>query len=281
MPPDALPATSPDPGIAGLEARYRDAAPLLSAWSPAIEAMVQHRSVRAYTAEPLPAGTLQAMLAAAQSASTSSNLQVWSVVAIEDQARRDRLAAMAGNQRHIAEAPLFLCWVADLSRAERLGQRGGRTMHGPRYLEAFLVAVVDAALAAQNAAVAAESLGLGTVYIGGMRNHPEEVAAELALPAGAFVVFGLCVGHIDPAAAPAVKPRLPQSAVLHRERYDAAAADAAIEGYDRTLQAFQAEQGMKAQGWTELVLGRLGEVKALSGRDRLRSALEKLGFPLM
>lgn len=219
-------------------------------------------------------------MAAAQSASTSSNLQVWSVVAVEDQARRDRLAALAGNQRHIAEAPLFLCWVADVSRAERIGERGGRTMEAVPYLETFMVAVIDAALAAQNAVVAAESLGLGTVYIGGMRNHPEKVAAELGLPAGAFVVFGLCVGHLAASSAPSVKPRLPQGAVLHRERYDAGAADAVLEAYDETLQSFQAGQGMKEQGWTELVLGRLGAVASMSGRERLRSALGALGIPL-
>lgn len=260
--------------------RYGEAAPGEMAWSPVIESLLHHRSVRAYTDAPLPPGTLEAMVAAAQSASTSSNLQVWSVVAIEDQARRDRLAAFAGGQKHISQAPLFLCWIADLSRAARIGARDGREMDALPYLETFMVAVIDAALAAQNATAAAESLGLGTVYIGGMRNHPEEVAAELGLPPGAAVVFGLCVGHIDPAAPPTVKPRLPQAAILHRERYDAAAADALIPAYDGTLEAFQAAQGMKGQGWSQLVLGRLGKVASMSGRDRLRAAFAALHLEL-
>lgn len=267
-------------GAAGLTARYREAAPSNAAWNAVIDSLVQHRSVRAYTAAPLPAGTLEALVAAAQSAATSSNLQTWSVIAVEDEARRARLAGLAGGQRHIAQAPLFLAWVADLSRAARLGEDAGRAMEGLPYLEAFLVAVIDAALAAQNAVAAAESLGLGTVYIGAMRNQPEAVAAELGLPPGAMVAFGLCVGHPDQSMPASVKPRLPPAVVLHRERYETAEEAASIAAYDGTLRRFQQEQAMTQQGWSDLVLGRLGSVKALSGRDRLRDALESLGFPL-
>ncbi len=276
MPDHALPPGATD----RLADRYRDAAPALVAWNPVIDSLVQHRSVRAYTRDPLPQGTLETLVAAAQSAATSSNLQTWSVVAIEDQARKDRLAALAGGQRHIGQAPLFLAWIADLSRAARLGEAAGRTMEGLPYLEAFLVAVIDAALAAQNAVAAAESLGLGTVYIGAMRNQPEAVAAELALPPGAMVAFGLCVGHPDPAAPASVKPRLPQPAILHREQYGTGPEQDAIAAYDTTLRAFQQEQAMTQQGWSELILSRLGSVKSLSGRDRLRAALDTLGFPL-
>ena len=263
-----------------LHDRYRDAAPRIATWSPVIDSLLQHRSVRAYLKDPLPSGTLEAMIAAAQSAATSSNLQTWSVVAVHDQARRDRLAVLAGGQKHISQAPLFLAWVADLSRAARLGEAHQRPMDALPYLEAFIVALVDAALAAQNAAAAAESLGLGTVYIGAMRNHPEQVAAELGLPPGAMAAFGLCVGHPDPAAPASVKPRLPQSVVLHHEQYAPAPEPQAIAAYDQAMQAFQTEQGMTRQGWSDLILNRLGTTKALSGRDRLREALGNLGLPL-
>ena len=181
-------------------------------------------------------------------------------------------------RRHIAQAPLFLCWLADLSRAARLAD--GRPMDGLRYLETFLVALIDAALAAQNAAVAAESLGLGTVYIGAMRNQPEAVAAELALPPGTMVAFGLCVGYEDQDAPASVKPRLPQPVVLHREQYGLGDEQAGIAGYDADLRLFQAEQGMAAQAWSDLVKKRLGDVASLSGRDRLGAALNALGFML-
>ena len=276
-----MPDHAPAPGAeARLAERYRAAAPPAGAWSPVIDSLLQHRSVRAYTPDPLPAGALEAMVAAAQSAATSSNLQTWSVIAIEDSARKDRLAELAGGQRHIRQAPMFLAWVADLSRAARLGDGAGRTLEALPYLEAFVVALVDAALAAQNAVAAAESLGLGTVYIGAMRNKPEAVAAELGLPPGAMVAFGLCVGYPDPAAPASVKPRLPQPVVLHRERYGTPDETTAIQGYDATLMAFQQEQAMSQQGWSDLVLSRLGSTKSLTGRDRLRAALDVLGLPL-
>ena len=276
--PDLMPAPE---RLHRMAERYGTAAPDTDVWSPAIDLMLQHRSVRAYRPDPLPPGTLKTLIAAAQSAATSSNLQTWSVVAVEDAARRARLSEFAGGQKHIQQAPLFLVWLADLSRAERLGAAAGQEMAALPYLESFLVSVIDAALAAQNATVAAESLGLGSVYIGAMRNHPEAVAAELSLPAGVVAVFGMCVGYEDAQRRPAlVKPRLPQTVVLHHETYQTGDEQAEIAAYDDTLRAFQSRTAMQSQAWSDLIRTRLGAVASLSGRDRLRSALASLGFAL-
>ena len=167
--------------------------------NPLIESLLGHRTVRAFLPDPVPEDTLALMVAAAQSAATSSNLQTWSVVAVKDPARKARLASLVGGQAHVRDCPLLLVWLADLSRLDRVGNLTGVPAKANDYLEMFLVALVDAALAAQNAVVAAESLGLGTVYIGAMRNRPEDVAQELALPQHAFAAFGLCVGRPDPA----------------------------------------------------------------------------------
>lgn len=262
-------------------ARYGGQAPPAAiAWNDAIAGLLSHRSVRAFRPDPVPAGTLETLVAAAQSAATSSNLQTWSVVAVGDAARRARLARIAGNQTHVERCPLFLAWIADLSRLDRLGQAEGRDMVGLPYTESLLLAVIDAALAAQNAVVAAESLGLSTVYIGALRNDPEAVARELGLPPRAFATFGLCVGHAAPDEAGAVKPRLPQSMVLHRERYDGAADAALRPGYDRVLADFSTRHGMGTQGWTDRVLARIGQLAGLSGREKMRAALAALGFPL-
>ncbi len=82
--------------------------------------------------------------------------------------------------------------------------------------------------------IAAHSLGLGSVFVGAIRNEPEKVAAELRLPPHAVAAFGLAVGVPDPTENAGVKPRLPQGAVLHREQYDASA-DAHIAAYDERL----------------------------------------------
>jgi len=107
----------------------------------------------------------------------------------------------------------------------------------------------------------------------------QRVAALLGLPPGATPVFGLCVGHALPGREGAVKPRLPQEAVLHRERYDANDAPHRA-AYDPRMAEFSARHEMGATTWTQRVIARLGTIKALNGRDRLKDALVALGFPL-
>ena len=249
-------------------------------WNDCLTTLLSHRSIRAYLPNPLPLGTLEILIATAQSAATSSNLQTWSVVAVEEPTRKEQLSQLAGNQAHIRQCPLFLVWLADLARLTHVAESRGLSHEGLDYLEMFVMATVDAALAAQNAALAAESLGLGTVYIGAMRNHPEEVAALLGLPPHVFAVFGLCVGYPDPDNEAAIKPRLPQSAVLHRETYNLAQEEA-IADYNEVMKAFYLEQQMNVPGdWSEHSVKRVASPQSLSGRDRLRQALQNLGFEL-
>lgn len=264
-----------------VERRYREAVDGLPAsWPPALDALLAHRSVRSFTPGPLPPGTLELLVAAAQSASTSSNKQFWSVLAVEDAARKQRLATLCARQHWIAQAPLLLVWLADLSRMAAIGESRGTKLEGLDYLESFLVAAMDATLAAQTAAIAAEALGLGVVYIGAMRDRPLDVAAELGLPPRCFALFGMCVGHPDPAAAADVKPRLPQAAVLHRERYDPQAWVEPLRRYVEHNNAFRAEQGLPPVPWDEQIAGRVQDARALQGREHLRDALARLGFEL-
>lgn len=259
-------------------ARYGDIDAVLGVHSETLALQLAHRSVRKFTAEPVTDEQLSALVAAAQSAATSSNLQPWSVIAIRDPQRKARLATLANNQQFINEAPLFLVWVADLGRARRLAQRSGAALDGADYLETTIIGFVDTALAAQNAVVAAESLGLGAVFVGAIRNHPEEVAAELGLPPHAVATFGLAVGTPDPTENAGIKPRLPQDAVLHRERYDAEAADSHLPAYDERLAVYNNRYGLSGS-WSERVLSRLAGPHSLSGRHRLREQLERLGLP--
>lgn len=148
------------------------------------------------------------------------------------------------------------------------------------YQETFLVAAIDAALAAQNATVAAESLGLSSVYIGALRNNPNEVARIVGLPAGAFGVFGMCVGYAASTAASEVKPRLPQDVVVHHEVYDATGERELRASYDTLMAAFSRRNEMAADTWTKRVIGRMGKLAALSGRDKLVASLKAMGFEL-
>lgn len=266
---------------AALAARYgADAMPAAGPWNDTIATLLDHRSIRGYRSDPLPAGTLETLIAAAQSAATSSNMQTWSVIAVGDPQKRKSLAQIANKQKHIEQCPLFLVFLADLSRLDRMAAAEGIVFQGLPYAETFLVAAIDAALAAQNAVIAAESLGLATVYIGALRNDAEAVAKVLGLPKGAAGVFGLCVGYADPKAAAEVKPRLPQQAIVHFDSYVVPNETSLRTAYDAQLAAFSKRNEMAQSTWTERVIARLAQTKALNGRDRLRAALGALGLPL-
>jgi nitroreductase len=264
-----------------LSQRYgADAIPAAGPWNDHIAQLLSHRSVRGYLSDPLPEGTLESLVAAAQSAATSSNLQTWSVICVTDPALKAELAKIANNQKHIEQCPLFLVWLADVSRNQRLGAEENVTLETMPHLETFLVAAIDAALAAQNAVAAAESLGLSTVYIGALRNNPQRVAELLHLPQGCMGVFGLCVGYVDPKAAAEVKPRLPQDAVLFHNTYGNPNERALRAAYDRRMAEFSQRNEMTQDTWTKRVIGRMGKIAAMSGRDKLVSILNAMGFPL-
>jgi nitroreductase len=278
----ATEASSVNSPEALLAARHRTGgASQPTQWNAVLATILAHRSVRAYAPTALAEGTVETLIAAAQSAPTSSNLQTWSVIAVSDPARKAALSEVANGQRHILQAPVTLVWLADLNRLATLGAGRGQPVEGLDYLETFLVAVVDAALAAQNAVVAAESLGLGTVYIGALRNDPERVAAVLKLPSHVVAVFGLCLGYAAADDLSGIKPRLDQSVVLHREVYGAADNNPAIDAYDRAIQDFQSEQRISQVPWSRQALARVAGPKSLSGRDRIKGTLQRLGFKLL
>jgi nitroreductase len=280
--PVANPIDAMEPGVNPLAARYggqeTPPSPTIP-WNVTLETILSHRSVRRYSARPLPGGLVELLVAAAQSAPSSSNLQAFSIVSVEDKARKARLAKLAANQKHVEECPLLLMFVADLARLRHMAVGAGEPAKGLDYTEGFLVALVDAALAAQNCLIALEAIGLGACYIGAMRNHPREVAEELGLPAGAFVVFGMTIGYPDPEATTSVKPRLPQSIVLHRERYGLPP-PADLKAYDEALRKFRLDQTMSDIAWSEQAMGRVRGPESLMGRHVLREALQGLGFAL-
>lgn len=268
---------------ARLDERYRD--PEFTGtvadvpWNDTLDLLLSHRTVRAYSDSPLEPGMLETIVAAAQSAPTTSNLQAWSVIAVQEPDRKARLAELSAGQKHIFDAPLLLVFIADLARLRAVSNETGEPGAGLDYLEAFIFAIADASFGAQNAVVAIESLGLGCCYIGAMRNQPDAVARELGLPDETMVVFGMTVGHPDPARKADVKPRLPQSVVLHHETY-ARPDPAALSAYDERLKEFQSEQRMRIMDWTAVAASRVRDEAALTGRHVMTEHLRRRGFTL-
>ncbi|ELZ8933026.1 oxygen-insensitive NADPH nitroreductase [Cronobacter dublinensis] len=180
--------------------------------TPTIELLCSHRSIRHYTDEPISDAQREAIIHAAQSASSSSFLQCSSIIRITDRAMREQLVTLTGGQPHVAKAAEFWVFCADFNRLLQICPEAQLGL-----AEQLLLGVVDTAMLGQNALVAAESLGIGGVYIGGIRNSIEAVTELLGLPQHVLPLFGLCLGW--PADDPQVKPRMPAGLMVHENRY--------------------------------------------------------------
>jgi nitroreductase len=235
-----------------------------------------HRSVRRYKDRPLPDGLLETLVAAGQRASTSSNLQAYSVIHVRDPRLKKEIAELCADQVQVHQSAAFLAFCADLHR-DRLAfdMHGGDRFDGD-FLEALLIATVDAALFMQNVAIAAESVGLGICMIGAIRNNPRAVGRLLGLPSYVYAVAGFCIGYPDQETA--VKPRLPLQAVLHTDTYpDDPSQLPLMADYDRSMTEFYTSQGMHDRDprWTRVMAGRVGRFHQ---RAELDDYLAEQGF---
>ncbi|WP_406914526.1 nitroreductase NfsA [Klebsiella pneumoniae] len=202
--------------------------------TPTIELLRSHRSIRHFTDAPVSDEQRAEIIASAQAASTSSFLQCTSIIRITDPALRERLVPLTGGQQHVAQAAEFWVFCADFNRHLQICPQAQLGL-----AEQLLIGVVDTALLAQNALTAAESLGLGGVYIGGLRNSIEAVTELLELP-----LFGLCLGW--PADNPDIKPRMPAAMLVHENRYQPL--DNALLGeYDEQLAHYYLSRGSNAR----------------------------------
>jgi FMN reductase (NADPH) len=251
--------------------------------TPTIDLIHRHGSMRQFKSDPVPSETIEAVALAAVRASTSSNLHLVSVVAVTDPGKRKRLSEIC-KQEHVAQAPVVLVWCADLKRLDRACELRGYTQV-TAYVENFLTCAVDVGIAAQNGALAAESLGLGICYLGSIRNSTQTVIEILQLPHLVFPVVGMAVGW--PAAPAPIRPRLPLPAVLSWNSYPAENPDPLLKEYDRTMIATGIYEGrqvpvpgkpdaMEEYGWMEHSARRA--CQAL--RVELREVLKRQGFAL-
>jgi len=233
---------------------------------------LRHRCIRHYSDRPVTEDTIAALIGAAQSAATSSSLQLWSVVSVQEPDLREKIVATAGDQHQIREAPWFLAWIADLNRIERIAAEAGGGDEFLDYTEYELMSLVDVSLAAERFVCAAEAMGLGICYIGAMRNDPYRVRELLNLPGRSFCPFGLCVGWPREDSTAEIKPRLSPDAVWHRESYR----EADVSELDERMKPFYESQQMKGEvTWSMRSARRLSK---LTGREVLKPFLEEQGF---
>lgn len=227
-------ASAPVPPTA-LHDRFGAAAPALEpAEAPLAAAVLGRRTHRRYTDRPVPQPLVDLLCCAALSASSKSDYQQAGILQVVDASKRAALAKPFPAMPWIGYSPVFLVFLGDTCRLQRLGEMRGHPASNVG-LEGFFNAAVDAALALQTCILSAEDAGLGTCPISVLRNEAPLVADVLGLPPGVFPVAGLCLGW--PSDAGHASMRLPPSLTLHRDRYDDSALPGAIAAYDAEREA--------------------------------------------
>ncbi|WP_311377004.1 nitroreductase family protein [Actinobaculum massiliense] len=226
-----------------------------------IAKQLDHRTIRQFTDEPIPVATLQALEAVANRTATSQGLQHSSVIRITDQTVAEKIAQVS-TQQYIAEAPELWIFVVDTRRAWRIAREKGHSGQAATSYDAFTAAFTDACLMAQNVAVAAESLGLGTCFIGSIGNDTEKVLEALQMPELTYPVLALIMGY--PAEKPELKPRMPAKLRIYENSSEEPESwSAALADYDaRRAEWVDTRYGKPVGPFTDDIARRMDSIPA-------------------
>lgn len=205
--------------------------------NPTIELMQNHRVYREFDPTATVSDSeLEAIIKSAQQAPSWQNGQHYSIINISDPALREKICHIQPRNPQIAQCSVFLVFVIDGYRSRLASDAYAGSFMGFGDADTLFTLATDTALAAQNAILAAESLGYGTCPIGGLRMVANELIDLLNLPKYTYPVFGLCIGK--PAIAMRLKPRLPKQAVYFENTYQTEHLAQALAEYEQTILDF-------------------------------------------
>lgn len=239
-----------------------------------IEIIQNHRSIRQYLDKDISDDIIDEIVKSAQAMPNSINAQQTTVIVVKDKAKKEKLAELTGNQPWVAEAPVFLVFVMDFYRTYLAAEKNNVEQVVHEYIEGTEVGSVDVGIALGAATIAAESLGLGVVPIGGIRRNPEEVIKLLELPKYTFPLVGLVVGH--PANNSHKKPRVPFDSFRHFDKYNKELVESSIEPYDDEMAEYLKEIGRYdiEKNWSYTTSGYYKYIYY----PKVKSTMEEQGF---
>lgn len=181
-----------------------------------IEAMHRHRSIRKYKPDQVPDELISSILAAGIRASSSGNMQTYSVIVTRDRTLREQLYQAHMAQSMVLDAPVLLTFCSDFNRMRRWLRLSDAPDNFDNFMS-FMIGAIDAILVSQNVALAAESQGLGICYMGSTLANCDQIGRVLRLPANVVPVVGFSLGYPDEDPAP--RDRLPLDGLVHAETY--------------------------------------------------------------
>jgi nitroreductase len=181
-----------------------------------IDTMHRHRSIRKYMPDPVPGDLITEILAAGVRASSSGNMQTYSIIVTRDRALREQLYQAHMEQSMVLDAPVLLTFCADFHRMRRWLRVSNAPDNFDNFMS-FMIGAIDAILVSQNVALAAESRGLGICYMGSTLANCDQVGRVLRLPTNVVPVVGFSLGYPDEDPAP--RDRLPLDGLVHDDVY--------------------------------------------------------------
>lgn len=209
--------------------------------NPALATALAHRSIRKFTSQPIAPEMLASLIDAGRMASTSNHLQCVSIIRITDPEIRAGIRRAASDMAYVTDCAEFLLFCIDFHKAKVLLPSAQLD-----WAEVTLIGAMDTGIMAQNILLAAESLGLGGVFIGALRNDIEAVSELVGLPDYCVPLLGLCLGY--PTQNPPPKPRLPHSLMFFENRYREPDAQALAQ-YDAELRAYYQNRMGEERDW--------------------------------
>jgi nitroreductase len=242
-----------------------------------IDGILRRRSVREFNKVAVDDGTLKLLLAAAQSAPSSGRLQSWSVLVINDPDKKKHLVESnpcignidGQNVNMVLNASPYLVWIADLHRNKTLLDSSNYSTSNIKQADLNLKAICDATIAAQTFCLAAESLGIGTCYMGTIREIPFEFwNTHYNVPEHCFPLFGTAIGYNQPQANKKF-PRLPQDVLVHYNQYSNVNN---VTGYNRTAFGL----GSRFGRFEDLIAERV--CRPSYTKEEIATSLKKAGF---
>lgn len=178
----------------------------------------EHKSVRKYLEKDISHETIEKILSAGLRASSSGNMQSYSVIVTKDLELRKKLYEPHFQQSMVLEAPALLTFCADFHRMRLWLEQSKAPMNFDNFMS-FMIGAIDAILASQNVALAAEAEGLGICYMGTTLASCDRIAEILELPENVVPVVGFSIGYPDESASNPRRDRLPLKGLVHQEKY--------------------------------------------------------------
>ena len=244
-----------------------------------IDQQVNHRTIRAFKDQSLSQEQLTTLYQAARQTSTSMFMQQFSILHITDPTTRQQIREISTQPYVGANGDLFI-FVVDLYRNQKIRQQLGTDDGRLHTTDIFMQAVEDTVLAVQNFLTAAESMGLGGVILGSIKNDPTKLVQVLKMPKMTMTLLGLQVGV--PNQAPQLKPRLPLDFIAFENHYPRNFNVKDLADYDRQVTQYYdlRDANRRIDSFTKQITGSKLNHGDSGKRDELAQVLHDQGFAL-